>query len=353
MASGGAQKLLSDYLTQTKNDGNEHFLILLNNRSNRFLFNLDKQSINILQSRRISLYSPLHLIDIFLKIRKEFPDIVHVHLFPAFYYVSIISTCFPDIKFVMTEHNTTNRRRAMSFTRPLEKFIYAKFSAIINISEEVKFQLVEWIGSSNNFFTIFNSIDLEKFKCSDPSSIRDELKIKQSDILVIMVARLTPQKNHELLLESLTMLESKFKLLIVGEGDKYNNLYKIVNQLDLRDRVFFLGFRSDIASLYKASDVAVLSSHYEGFGISAIEALATGIPLIVTNTPGLTDVVGKFAIKLSTNTPDEMAKSILMASKKHFNFTQEELNSHLSKYSIKQFIGNMNNLYQKISNIEG
>jgi glycosyltransferase involved in cell wall biosynthesis len=345
MGSGGAEKLLSDYLIHSKENENINFLYLLSGDNNRFQTIIEKHGISTEISSRKNLYSPMHLWDLIQLLKHSSPNIVHVHLFPGIYYIAIISYIFPKIKFFMTEHNTSNRRRLIPLLKPLERILYNRYHSVVCVSDAVKDNLVLWLNKFSNVRTIYNSIDLDLYRFSDKSNIRDQLKLTENDILIIMVASLTAQKNHELLIESMGLLDDRFKLLLVGEGIKFGKLNELVRDTGLEDRVIFLGFRSDVASLYKACDIAVLSSHYEGFGLSAIEALATRIPLVITNTPGLSDVVGEFATKLTNNDIYSMKKAIINTLINNTQNDPKDLDIFLSQYSINTFKKSIQTLY--------
>jgi len=113
-----------------------------------------------------------------------------------------------------------------------------------------------------------------------------------SDKLVVMVAAFREEKDQDTLINALSELDENYKLLLIGDGVRRDELQALVERLDLRSRVSFLGLRTDVIQIIKMCDVAVLSSHWEGFGLAAVEAMACGVPLIASNVKGLAQVVG-------------------------------------------------------------
>jgi glycosyltransferase involved in cell wall biosynthesis len=347
LGSGGAEKLLVDYLLYSfESIELNHSLYLLSGKSNRFLSNELSAKIPCHISTKKSLYSPLHLIDLYYFIKKNKIDIIHVHLFPAVYYVSLLRPLFPKTIFVFTEHSTNNRRRAYTFLKPLERLIYKRFDKIISISNATKINLESWLGNkfSKKIVVIPNGITIKDPNTVPIIDLRSELKLPRNSILIIMVARFTPYKDHETLLEALQLLPENYVLLLVGEGPTQSKIEHLVLQFELSNRVILLGFREDISSLYRSCDVAVLSSHFEGFGLSAIEAVAMGIPLVISNTPGLTDIVGEIAITVHDNSPYAMAQSIQNAFKS-LNNVSEHL---LKKYSIMTYSNTLLEMYKTL-----
>ena len=86
-------------------------------------------------------------------------------------------------------------------------------------------------------------------------------------------------------------LPVNFKLILVGEGPLKNSSQMLVQELCLKDRVFFLGNRDDVERIFKTADLSVLSSHWEGFGLVAVEGMAAGKPVIASNVSGLSEIV--------------------------------------------------------------
>ncbi|WP_203458743.1 glycosyltransferase [Lacinutrix sp. WUR7] len=103
---------------------------------------------------------------------------------------------------------------------------------------------------------------------------------------IICVGRLDEQKNQELLIRAFANIErGKWKLLLIGAGDKHNFYKKLVNTLDLNESVIFIGNVKDISKYYNSAKIFVLPSNYEGFPNALIEAMYYGLSCIATNCP--------------------------------------------------------------------
>lgn len=132
-----------------------------------------------------------------------------------------------------------------------------------------------------------NAIDVDKFRFvpSVRKEIRNELGIR-NELVIGTVGHLGPEKNHKYLLEifkALSSLNPNTKLIIVGDGELMNYLKTYSNELGVADKVFFLGQRTDVNQILMAMDIFVMTSVYEGFGIAALEAAASGLPIFLSN----------------------------------------------------------------------
>ena len=175
--------------------------------------------------------------------------------------------------------------------RGIDKFIFSGFDKIVSISEATQKSLQEWLERDDNSFEIIhNGIDIKEFQLSEPYD-KNELGIKEDDYLVMMVSRFHQSKNQLGVAEALMWLPVKYKLVFVGDGKLEDDVKKYCQKNNLMSRVKFLGMRKDIPRLLKTADIVVQYSFFEGFGITAIEAMASGKPVIASNVPGLSQVV--------------------------------------------------------------
>lgn len=151
----------------------------------------------------------------------------------------------------------------------------------------------EWLFGKKNIDNkkvkiINNAVDYEKFKYNEKTreKIRKEFNIKKNDLLIGHVGRFTNQKNHTFLIDiffEITKQNKKAKLIMVGIGEKEEEIKQKVKDLNIEDKVIFAGFRNNINELMQAMDVFLLPSLYEGLGIVLIEAQAAGLPSITSD----------------------------------------------------------------------
>lgn len=136
---------------------------------------------------------------------------------------------------------------------------------------------------------IKNGIDTSKYIYNKDTNykLRKELAISEETLLIGHVGRFDIQKNHEFLINVINNLDKElldYKICLVGNGTLIENIKTKVNKFNLQDKVIFLGIRNDVNELMMAFDVFVFPSLFEGLGIVLIEAQATGLNCLISDT---------------------------------------------------------------------
>lgn len=176
-----------------------------------------------------------------------------------------------------------------------ERRAYRSAQQVVAVSELVKDSLIAEIGIEPDKVNVIpNGVDIQEFRPLLPSEcnrIRDELGIPKEIFLVLFVGDLkTNRKNLNLVLKAMTQVEPNIHLAVIGSTHRSPYPEK-VQQLNLAERVHFLGHRSDIATLMRGADVFVLPSYYDTFALVILEALASAIPVITTPSVGASTFV--------------------------------------------------------------
>lgn len=318
LGSGGAEKLIEESLPLlNKMEGVEADVLLLTDRQNVFQETLEEHHVNVHVVPFRNIYSPRNIFYIKEYIVQGKYDVVHAHLFPCQYWTSLASKLILQNKpkFVFTEHSTHNRRRDRSYLRSFEKFIYSGYDKIISISSKTQDSLISWLkprpSDLHKFVVIENGIDINKFKNALPYK-KEEIcsGFTENVRLVCMVGRFSEQKDHTTLIKAIAKCPPEVHLLLVGEGPLKQKCMDLSTELAIGDRVHFLGFRRDVDRIYKTSDIVVLSSHWEGFGLVAAEGMAAGKPVIASDVPGLAEVVGGAGVLFEKGNSEELADKI-------------------------------------------
>ncbi|WP_455621229.1 glycosyltransferase [Parabacteroides sp.] len=310
---GGAQRLLSDLLPIMVRSHEVDLLVLRDSQS-AFANKIRNSGVKIHSLHAKYLRNPM----LIFKIRPylEGYDVVHVHLFPALYWTSLALKISSKLRVVLcyTEHSTDNLRRRLSVLCGVEKFIYNSYSRIFCISRSTKGNLSNWINdSSGRLIVLPNGTDLAEF--------RKVHKASNEKRIVIMVSRFSIQKDQATLIRAMESVSDNVRLWLVGDGPTMANCKLLVEKLGLDNRVIFLGIRSDIPELLAQATIGVQSSHWEGFGLTAIEIMAAGLPLIATRVPGLADVVGDAGLFFKHEDHVELAGKInaLLSDEEMYN----------------------------------
>lgn len=346
LGPGGAEKLLEDLLLLMNNaDGVKVDLLLLTDKNNVFDKKPSKSGIQIEIIPTNKIYSFLNIHYIRKYIKKGRYDVVHVHLFPSLYWASLVSKLIfkNKPKFVFTEHSTHNQRREKGYLRIIDKLVYSSYDKIISISQQTQINLIKWLKAKNNgrFVVIENGIDLKKFKEAKPY-LKHEINAKFSEDtqLICMVGRFSEAKDQVTLIKAMKHIPSKVHLLLIGEGPLKEKNEELVNQINLEDRVHFLGFRDDVPRILKTVDIVVLSSKWEGFGLAAVEGMAAGKPVVASDVPGLSEIVTGFGLIFEVGNSEELANKInqLINDPLKYNEVAGKCQLRANSYSIEKMV---------------
>lgn len=288
LETGGAQKLLEDLIGQMRKDNNISVLVFQKSNS-EIEKNIERLGVPIFWLN-VGTHSPLAIFKMRKFLRNA--DIIHAHLFPAHYF-TVMANIGINKPLIFTEHSTHNKRRDHLWLRPVEKFVYKRIDQTVSISEATQEALSNWLRLSNpeNISNIIlNGIPLDKFKNALKKSSKE--MFGRSGIPVLMISRFTKAKDHKTVLNALKEIRNPdVFVVLVGDGELKGEIEQYANQLGLNDRVVFLGNRKDIPEIIKASAIGVQSSHWEGFGLTAVEMMAGGIPVVASDVKGLGGVV--------------------------------------------------------------
>ena len=129
-----------------------------------------------------------------------------------------------------------------------------------------------------------NGIFTDKFKFNKQKrmKIRSELNICDADVLIGAVGRLTKVKNYPFLIHLVSALPSRFKGIIVGDGEDRESLIEMIDRANLTDRFFLMGTKENVADYYSAMDIFAMPSFNEGLPFSIIEAQTAGLTCIAS-----------------------------------------------------------------------
>ena len=343
--SGGAERLIVDSFSYYNKFDIDVDLLVLKKSITPFISELkEKFDGNIYELSEGSLYSPMHMFRI-SKYAKKY-DLLHVHLFPSLYWVvltNLIFRCGNPIFY--TEHSMTNRRRENFILKFFDKIIYKKIEFIGCISKGVYEGTVKYLDRRKGIGIINNGIDLNRFKYAKKS---ESMFFSGNDFILIQVSSFRIQKDHETLVRSLILLPNSVKLLLVGDGPLKRKIHRLVRELKLEERVKFLGIRKDVPDLMTNANIVVLSSNYEGFGLSAVEGMATGRPVIVSNIKGLDEVAEEAGILFEKGNVKQLAKHILRLKndQSFYNEIAAKCSNRAERYSIENMVKEYSEKYK-------
>jgi len=174
--------------------------------------------------------------------------------------------------------------------------------------------------------------------------------LNDKDVLLIHVARFSKHKDQKTVIEALKHLPSHVKLLLVGDGVFRKGYEILVRELELNDRVLFMGLRMDVPQLLKTADISILSSNWEGFGLVALESMASGKPFVGSNVPGMADVVKGGGILFEKGNIKELVLYIekLINNQSYFEQIANSCKTKSMQYDIQFMVEKHIQLYKTI-----
>jgi 1,2-diacylglycerol 3-alpha-glucosyltransferase len=233
------------------------------------------------------------------------------------------------------------------------RFLLKRADGIRVASERIKKSLESGIKNlKSNIETLPIFVDAEKTR---QAPIKSDLRQKypQFDFIILMASRLTKEKNIPLAIDVFAEIVKSYRragLVIVGEGPEGNNLrFKILN-LKLSDKIILEPWTEDLSSYYKTADVFLLTSNYEGYGLAVVEAMACGLPIVMTEVGCAGEIVKDWenGLVVSVNNKRKLQDAIeeLMNNK----ILKEKLRANAEKIFLQMPTKKQSlELYKKIS----
>ena len=177
---------------------------------------------------------------------------------------------------------------------PIEKYCARMTDILITINKDDFKFAKEHMKSTQVEYVPGIGIDLEKFKLEnfDRNDYRIKLGINANDFMILSVGELNKNKNHEIIIRAIASLNnSNIHYFIAGQGELKEYLTLLSKELNVENQVHLLGYRNDIVQLCNSADLYILPSIREGLNVSLMEAMASGIPCIVSDIRGNRDLI--------------------------------------------------------------
>ena len=228
-------------------------------------------------------------------IKSEKLDILHVHYaipHAASAYLAKKIVGDRNIKIITTLHGTdiTLVGKHHSFF-DITKFSIEKSDGVTCVSNYLKKTTEETFGIKRGMEVIYNFVDTEVYKRDENRKNLD--MIEPDDKVIIHISNFRPVKRIGSIIKVFCNISGKIKskLLLVGDGPEMYKIRDMVSKLGLDNKVIFMGRQNDIIPLLNISDLYMLPSKSESFGLSALEAMSCEVPIIGTSIGGLKEVV--------------------------------------------------------------
>lgn len=273
----------------------------LNSDVNFYSFNY---KISNLRGLKLLLRFPFYVIMIGRYLKRINPDVIHIHSYNLVYLLIAMSArlFLKKTLVIRTVHTSglfyTSNSLYSKIQIKIEKIATSiNDTIIVAISKQVlEICQLFFSKNANSIYHIYNGIDLRPFEQHNYPNIALKSKYaKTNDIIAIYVARFDNGKNHDFLIDLWKDLVNKqiynIKLLLVGDGINFDITKRTVSNLKLDDYIAFTGNTDNVKDLLDISDIALFPSSFEGFSISLLEKMASGLPVIASDIPSFREVI--------------------------------------------------------------
>ena len=289
---------------------------------NKWCENFEKEGIKTIRIDVKHKHDPRHFFHLKKILKDEKIDILHIHVWnPASGRYAILAANSCKIPIVTTEHDPFK----LSFLKNLfKKSTLEKVKTIITVSENNQKILQKlYPEHKKKIKVIYNGIDISwwqsqtlRFTDEDRKTIKKNIFLADTDTLIIIsIAELHERKGLKYLIEAIPDIIKKYpetKLVIIGEGKDRKNLEHLIGRLGIENHVLLAGKQKEIPKVLKSSDIFVLPSLREAFGLVILEAMITGLPVIASKVGGIPEIINnKNGLLVESENPEKLANTLL------------------------------------------
>lgn len=217
----------------------------------------------------------------------------------------------------------------------LYKYNHPLIERIVCVSEAVKQVMLPVVKNPNKLVRIYSGIDLERYRPQKTGGIlRSEFNLSPDEIIIGNTGALSPQKDYYTFLNTARQLLDagvNARFFIIGQGEQEKDLKRYANEKGLSGKVIFTGFRTDVPDILPDFDLFLSTSGAEGLGTSVAAAMACGIPVVATQSGGVTEMV----VHQKTGLVAPVGNSALLAQLVLSLLHQPQLATQLSRAGVE------------------
>lgn len=304
----------------------------------------------------LDLTMPVTLARHFRRLRV---DIVHAHQTTPWIYCALSRLIYPPPRLLFEEHGrffpeVDNLKRRLANRTVVANLTHR----VIAVSEDIRQRLERYEGiDARRIQVVYNGVRaIRSIDAVARTALRSELGLAASDFVVGTVGRFDPIKNLPLLIDSIQGLRAKLpqlRGLMVGDGPELAHIRDLLEERALSTAVRLTGFRSDARELVQCMDLFVLPSFSEGTSMALLEAMAAGVPVLVTAVGGNVEVVeaGATGWVVSSGSQAEMMEAIAEAAAnplKRAEFAEAGQRRFAERFSLDAMLDRYRQLYREL-----
>ncbi len=291
-------------------------------------------------------------------IDREKLDILHVHYAMPHAISAILAKDIAehDVKIMTTLHGTDITVLGMDKTfKPMIKYAIEKSDKVTAVSNDLARQTTEVLEVDREIDVIYNFVnDADYFK-KDREYLKAEYNIAEDEKVLIHISNFRKVKRVEDVIKTFAAIkkETKAKLILVGDGPESPTAFDLVDELKITDDVIFLGRQKNISDLISISDLLLLMSEQESFGLVILEAMACEVPSIGTNVGGIPEVITHgetgYLVELGdTKTAARLAIDLLNDPNKLKDMKQAAYERSKTKFHSETIVNQYLDLYKDV-----
>lgn len=293
--------------------------------------------------------------------KKERPHVVHTHSSKAGILGRLAARAAGVPIIVHTVHgfgfNNEQSKGMRNLYINLERYCADVADAVVFVSKSNRMDALNLgIGNPDKHRLIRSGVDLNKFpanKTLASKKIRDEFNIPKNAKIVLSVGNLKPQKNPMDFIETASKIlpsDPDAYFIFLGDGPLRKQVNKRVRELGMEKRCLFPGWRNDIADFMATSSVYMMTSLWEGLPRSVVEALLSGLPCVVYNTDGVSDIIiddynGFLVEQKNVTRMTEAVEYLLSDTNRCKKFAINAFNTDLREFDINAMVRTQEELY--------
>lgn len=289
--AGGVERLAIDVSNQMAKMGNDTHLCVISGNYSEELLNQVSENVHVHLLRKGKYRKIKYVVQILDLIDSYKIEVMHVHQGTLMNFFWLIKVLRPKVRLYFTSHDTFIFSGLSKKDQKIAVFICNK---IIAISDAVVEDITSQRVNRNKVYRVYNGVNFSRFSlCERNINISRE-------IVIVNVARFFPaKKGQDVLIRATAILHSRGYNVrtrfaggeVMESKGEIQRMRELAVELNINNQIDFLGNIDNVMEFLRTADIFCIPSRYEGFGISAVEAMATGLPCVASNIIGLNEVV--------------------------------------------------------------
>jgi len=291
-------------------------------------------------------------------IDQEKLDILHVHYAMPHAICAILAKDIAkrDVKVVTTLHGTDITVLGIDNTfQKMIQYGIEKSDAVTAVSKSLVRQTKEMLHVKKEIVPIYNFVNEKNYFPKEMNLLKEQYGIQDGEKVLIHISNFRKVKRVQDIIYTFQRVrkQMKSKLLLIGDGPEYTNMVHLASRLNLKEDILFLGKQKNISDLLAISDLKLLMSEKESFGLVLLEAMSCGVPCIGTNVGGIPEVIrdgetGFLVDVQDTKTAAKLAVELLMDEEKKEQFRTNALQHVQEHFHSDKIVKQYEDLYENL-----